>query len=100
MALELFLTLKPNPNPNHKNPLLFWRAKFRTVAKLQNCFICLKCNDFLENSSQNVEKKSKMSQDFQTWFKVCIKKCIRIFLIFFPLSYFVNSKNLPQSAFA
>jgi hypothetical protein len=53
MAFVLFLTLKPNPNPNHKNPLLFasdntsmsetvffckvsvaacvfWEAKFRT----------------------------------------------------------------------
>jgi hypothetical protein len=71
MTFVLFLTLKPNPNPNHKNPLLFandttnmsetvffckmsvkmfffWGAKFHTVAKLLNCLICLKCNDFLK----------------------------------------------------
>jgi len=69
MAFVLFVTLKPNPNPNHKNPLLFANgttimsetvflgAKFRTFAKLLNCFISLKCNDFFENNSQNVWKK-------------------------------------------
>jgi hypothetical protein len=84
----------PNPNPNYKNPLLFANgtttmsetvflgAKFRTVAKLLNCFICLKCNDFLKivakMCGKKKPKKSKMLQDFQTWFNVCMKKCIRI----------------------
>jgi hypothetical protein len=69
MAFVLFVTLKPNPNPNHKNPLLFANgttimsetvflgAKFRTFAKLLNCFISLKCNDFLKIVAKMCGKK-------------------------------------------
>lgn len=79
MAFVVFLTLKPNPNPNHKNPLLFasdttnmsetvffykisvtacffWGAKFRTVPKLLNYFI--KCNDFLKIVAKMWKKKT------------------------------------------